>query len=121
MMLVIGVDREMTNLERKCVYKVWDYIKLINPTNEHLRLHRRKGEIGIISYIHTGEIYVIFFTGSPCNLLVSVTEDNIELYKNRNIESILLAYQITKNSLRKSITKDIEEYINDNFDKKLPL
>ena len=110
----------MTNPERECVYKVGDYVKLINPTDEQLQLNRRKGEIGIISHIHTDEIYVTFFTGSSCGYY-SVTQDNIEFYKNRNIESILLAYQITKDSLRKSITKDIKEYIDDNFDKKFPI
>lgn len=110
----------MTNTERKYVYKVGDYIKLINPTDEHLQLNRRKGEIGIISYIHTDEIYVTFFTGSSCGYY-SVTEDNIEFYKNRTIESILLAYQITKNSLRKSITNDIKEYIDEYYDKKFPI
>lgn len=104
----------MTNPERECIYKVGDYVKLINPTNKHLQLHRRKGEIGIISYIDIGEIYVTFFTGSSCGYY-SVTEDNIEFYKNRNIESILLAYQITKDSLRKSITKDIKEYIDEYY------
>ena len=107
----------MTNLEKECVYKVGDYIKLINPTDKHLQLNRRKGEIGIISYIDSDEIYVSFFTGSSCGYY-SVTEDNIEFYKNRNIESILLAYQITKDSLRKSITKDIKEYIDEYYDKK---
>lgn len=110
----------MANPEREYVYKVGDYIKLINPTDKHLQLNRRKGEIGIISYIHSGEIYVTFFTGSSCSYY-SVTEDNIEFYKNRNIESILLAYQITKDSLRKSITKDIKEYIDEYYDKKFSL
>ena len=110
----------MSNPERECAYKVGDYVKLINPTDEQLQLNRRKGEIGIISYIHTGEIYATFFTGSSCGYY-SVAEDNIEFYKNRNIESILLAHQITKNSLRKSITKDIEEYIDEYYDKKFPM
>lgn len=112
----------MTNTERECVYKVGDYIKLTSPTDKQLQLNRRKGEIGIISYIHTDEIYITFFTGSGLSCgYYSVTQDNIEFYKNRNIESILLAYQITKDSLRKSIAKDIKEYIDDNFDKKFPM
>ena len=107
----------MTNTEREYVYKIGDYIKLTSPTDKQLQLHRRKGEIGIISYIDSGEIYVSFFTGSSGGYY-SVTEDNIEFYKNRTIESILLAYQITKDSLRKSIAEDIKEYIDEYYDKK---
>ncbi len=97
-------------------FKIGDYIKLINPSEHDELLNRHKGEIGIISFIDNKEIYVDF----PNRKSYIVYNEQIEFYKERCIESIILAHGITKNSLVKSMSQEIKQYIDDNFDKKPP-
>ena len=93
-------------------FKIGDYIKLINPSEQDELLNRHKGEIGIISFIDNKEIYVNF----PNHKSYIVHAEQIELYKERCIESIILAHGITKSSLVKSITDEILQYIADTYD-----
>ena len=92
-------------------FKIGDYIKLINLSEQDELLNLHKGIIGIISFIDNKEIYVDF----PNRKSYVVYAEQIELYKERCIESIILAHGITKNLLVKSITDEIKQYIDDNF------
>lgn len=93
-------------------FKIGDYIKLTNPSEQDKLLNRHKGEIGIISFIDDKEIYVDF----PNRKSYIVYAEQIELYKERCIESIILAHGMTKSSLVKSITDEINQYIADTYD-----
>lgn len=93
-------------------FKIGDYIKFTNPSEQDELLNVHKGEVGIISFIDNEDIYVNLSNHKS----YIVYAEQIELYKERCIESIILAHGITKSSLVKSITDEILQYISDNYD-----
>jgi hypothetical protein len=98
-------------------FKIGDYIKLTNSSEQDKFLNRHKGEIGIVKFIDEEDIYIDF---SNCGRYI-VSAEQIEPYKERCVESIILAHGITKSSLVKSIATEVKQYISDNFDKKFPI
>jgi hypothetical protein len=98
-------------------FKIGDYIKLTNPNERDLFRGLSKNAIGIIKLIDNETLYVEFSNRD----WYAVDIDQIEFYKERCVESIILAHGITKSSLVKSIANEIKQYISDNFDKKFPI
>jgi len=98
-------------------FKIGDYIKLTNPFEQDKFLNVHKGEIGIVKFIDKENIYIDFSNSGR----FIVSAEQIEPYKERCIESIILAHGITKSSLVKSIATEIKKYISDNFDKKFSI
>lgn len=93
------------------VYKIGDYIKLTNTSEQDELLNVHKGEIGIIEFIDDKDIYV----NLPNHKSYVVYAEQIEFYKERCIESIIMAHGITKSSLVESMSREIKQYIDDNF------
>lgn len=92
-------------------FNIGDYVKLINTSEQDELLNIHKGEIGIIEFIDGKDIYI----NLPNRKYYIVYAEQIELYKDRCIESIILAHGITKDSLVKSMSEEIKQYIDDNF------
>lgn len=93
-------------------FKIGDYVKVIQLTEQDNELHHKIeiGDIGIVEFIDNNEVYVKLANNKHCLLY----DAQLELYKKRCIESIIIAHGITKNSLVNSITDEIKSYISDN-------
>ena len=105
------VKRKESKKKMNEKFNIGDYVKLINTSEQDELLNVHKGEIGIILFIDDKDIYVNF----PNRKSYIVYAEQIELYKERCVESIILAHGITKDSLVKSISQEIKQYIDDNF------
>ena len=94
-------------------FKIGDYVKVIQLTEQDNELHHKIeiGDIGIVEFIDNNEIYVRLANNKSCLLY----DTQLELYKQRCIESIIIAHGITKKSLVSSITDEIKSYVSDNY------
>ena len=90
-------------------FKIGDYVKVIQLTERDNELYHKIeiGDIGIVEFIDNNEIYVRLANNKSCLLY----DTQLELYKQRCIESIIIAHGITKKSLVSSITDEIKSYI----------
>lgn len=93
-------------------FKIGDFVKVIQLNERDNKLHPKIeiDDIGIVEFIDNNEIYVKQANNKSCLLY----DNQLELYKQRCIESIIMAHGITKRSLVSSITDEIKSYISDN-------